>query len=71
MTTEEKLQRIVQNITLLRQQRGLSIQDLAYKADMERSNMSNIEAGKTDLRLSTLIRIADAQEVSVSELTKI
>lgn len=42
--------------------------DFAAKVDVYRSHMSRIEQGKTDLRASTLLRIAAALGMSVSEL---
>ena len=42
--------------------------DFAAKVDVFRSHMSLIEQGKTDLRLSTLLRIAAALGLTVAEL---
>ncbi|WP_216327351.1 helix-turn-helix domain-containing protein [Deinococcus aestuarii] len=47
---------------------GYSQDDFAAKVDVFRSHMSRIEQGKTDLRLSTLLRIATALGMTVSEL---
>ncbi|WP_420594334.1 helix-turn-helix transcriptional regulator [Deinococcus sp.] len=45
-----------------------SQEDFAALVDVYRSHMSLIERGKTDVRLSTLLRIARAVNLSVSEL---
>ncbi|WP_293911170.1 helix-turn-helix transcriptional regulator [Deinococcus sp.] len=45
-----------------------SQEDFAAAVDVYRSHMSLIERGKTDVRLSTLLRIARALELSASEL---
>lgn len=42
--------------------------DFAAHIDVYRSHMSLIEQGKTDIRLSTLLRIAQGLGMSVSDL---
>lgn len=42
--------------------------DLAQKAGLAQANLSNIEKGKRDLTVSTLLRIASALEVKPSQL---
>lgn len=42
--------------------------DFAARVDVFRSHMSRIEQGKSDMRLSTLLRIAAALDLTVSEL---
>jgi transcriptional regulator with XRE-family HTH domain len=70
MTPREELVRTVGQITKIRKQRGWSIQELAYRAEMERSSLSDIEAGKTDIRFTTLCRIAAALAISVKDLVR-
>lgn len=45
--------------------------EFADAIDVYRSHMSNIERGKSDLKLSTLLRVADALEMTVSELLEV
>lgn len=45
--------------------------EFAHVIDVFRSHMSTIERGKTDLKLSTLLRIAAALGVGVDELLKL
>ncbi|MEG1885580.1 MAG: helix-turn-helix transcriptional regulator [Alistipes sp.] len=52
----------------LRRERNLTIQELAYRCDMERSNLSRIEAGRTNLTIKTLCVICNALNVSLQEL---
>jgi transcriptional regulator with XRE-family HTH domain len=47
----------------VREQKGLSIQGLADIADLDRSNLSNIENGKVEISLCTLYVIAEALEL--------
>lgn len=46
----------------------ISQADLAERAGLAQANLSNIEKGKRDLTVSTLLRIADALEVKPSQL---
>jgi len=42
--------------------------EFADAIDVYRSHMSNIERGKSDLKLSTLLRVAEALDLTVGEL---
>lgn len=44
--------------------------ELASAVDVYRTHISTIEQGRTDIRLSTLLRISDALGVSVDELLR-
>lgn len=44
--------------------------ELASAVDVYRTHISTIEQGRTDIRLSTLLRISDALGVSIDELLK-
>ena len=48
--------------------KGWTQAGLAAKAGMAQANLSNIEKGKRDLTVSTLLRVADALNVKPSEL---
>lgn len=52
----------------VREQKGLSIQGLADLADLDRSNLSNIENGKVEISLCTIYAIAEALEVDPTDL---
>ncbi|MBI3312958.1 MAG: helix-turn-helix domain-containing protein [Candidatus Omnitrophica bacterium] len=51
-----------------RSRRGWTQAELAAKAGIAQANLSNIEKGKRDLTVSTLVRVAAALEVRPSEL---
>ena len=57
-------------IAQLRRKRGLSLEKLAYESGVSKGNLSDIENGKKNPRLSTLILIAEGLEISVSLLLK-
>ena len=58
-------------IQKIRELKGLSQQDLAAKCNLEKSNMSRLEAGKVNPTLSTLEKVATALEINIIELFKL
>lgn len=62
------LKKIGENITRLREAQGLTVSELARRADMEKSNLSPIEKGKINVTVRTLVKIADGLGVGVAEL---
>lgn len=58
------------NIKARRKSLGLTQQELAEKLDMSLNFVGKIEVAFSKPSLDTLIRLADALETSVSELTK-
>ena len=55
-------------IRTFRQTLGISQERLAELADISAPHMSHIETGRTKLSLPTLVRVANALNVSVDEL---
>ena len=51
-----------------RSRKGWTQAELASKAGLAQANLSNIEKGKRDLTVSTLVRVAAALEIKPSEL---
>ena len=77
MTAKEQKQKIPQycidlgiRIREFRKIRNTSIEEIAYKAGIDAQNLRKYELGKQEMRISMLKRIADAFEISVSELVK-
>lgn len=61
-----KLQKLVAyNIRRIRLEHGVSQRDLAAWCNFEHSNMCRIEAGRTNLTLSSLYRISAALSVDI------
>jgi transcriptional regulator with XRE-family HTH domain len=54
----------------VRENKGFSIQALADTADVDRSNLSNIENGKVEISLCTIHAIAEALGIEPAELLK-
>ena len=51
-----------------REKRGLSVRALAEKAGLHYVSLVNIEGGKKDPRLSTLLKLTKALDVTLAEL---
>lgn len=71
MTVQELYILVGQRIKFIRESKELSQQDLAAKCNFEKSNMSRIEAGRTNLTLKTLFIISNALSISTKELLDI
>lgn len=68
---ENSLQvKVGRRIQEIRIEKNLSQQDLAAKCNFEKSNMSRLEAGRSNATLSTIEIVANALEVDVIELFK-
>ena len=67
---QEEIVYISSRIRQLRKERHLTVQELAYRCDMERSNMSRIEAGRTNLTVKTMCIICNALCVSLRDLIR-
>jgi transcriptional regulator with XRE-family HTH domain len=65
---EETIKLIAQNIKRIRIAKGLSVQEVAYRCDIERSNLSRLEAGRTNMTIKTLCLICSALNVEIVDL---
>lgn len=52
----------------LRAEQGMSQEDLADRCEMSRAQLSKVERGQADLRLTSIFRLAGALELPVGEL---
>ena len=68
MIFEQVLKNIGGRIKEIRENKGMSQQSLADACNFEKSNMSRIEAGRTNLTVRTLYKISQALEVKISDL---
>lgn len=59
---------IGRNIARLRRERNFTQEDLAGLAEMDRSYLSNLENGKINVSVMTLLAIARALDVDITEL---
>lgn len=55
----------------IRKSQGVSQQILAYEVDMEKTNISRIEAGKTNVTIKNLYKIAQALGVTMKDIVDI
>lgn len=62
--------KVGKRIQEIRIEKNISQQDLAAKCNFEKSNMSRLEAGRSNATLSTLEVVSKALEVDVIELFK-
>ncbi|MBR4963997.1 MAG: helix-turn-helix transcriptional regulator [Alistipes sp.] len=67
---ENIIKLIAQNIKKIRISKGLSVQEVAYRCDIERSNLSRLEAGKTNMTIKTICLICNALNVEIVDLLK-
>jgi transcriptional regulator with XRE-family HTH domain len=71
MKKEIALVRIGMNIKEIRDDKNVSQQDLAAACNFEKSNMSRIEAGRTNLTVGTLLKICDVLNVKLTDIVDI
>ncbi|WP_352432872.1 helix-turn-helix transcriptional regulator [Mucilaginibacter sp. PAMB04168] len=65
----QKLQEAFGNhLRKLREDRGLSLRDLATRSDLHYNKIGQIELGKTNLKLSSIIALAEGLEIEPKEL---
>ncbi len=60
--------RLGRKIRELRRERGWRQIDLAAHAELSKTHINELEAGKREIGLRALARLADALEVKISEL---
>ena len=71
MTDKETFQLAVgKRINNLREDQNIPQQDIAAICNIEKSNLSRIEAGNTNPTIYTLSKIADKLSITLSELLK-
>lgn len=71
MKISQLQQKIGQRIRELRESKGFSQQNLAAICNFEKANLSRIEAGRTNPTVSTLYKISQALEITISELVDV
>jgi transcriptional regulator with XRE-family HTH domain len=71
MKISQLQQKIGLRIRILRESKGITQQDLAAACNFEKTNMSRIEAGRTNPTISTLYKISQALEITISELVDV
>jgi transcriptional regulator with XRE-family HTH domain len=64
MDRSEQLRHVIYQIKKIRTQRGISQMELSLRSDLSQSFLANLEKGKKMPSVLTIIKIADALEVS-------
>lgn len=67
---ETILLKFANHLTKIREERGLSIRQLAAETGLEYSQLQRIEKGKVNLAFTTLVKIAEGLDLELSELLK-
>ncbi|MBO5664874.1 MAG: helix-turn-helix transcriptional regulator [Bacteroidaceae bacterium] len=61
---------IMQRVKEIRIAQKLSVQEVAYRCNMERSNLSRLETGKINLTIKTLCLICNALNIKLTDVVK-
>ena len=64
MDIDKRLQYVIEKIKSIRNQKGISQMELSLRSNLSQSFIANIEKGKKQPSVLTLIRIADALDVN-------
>jgi transcriptional regulator with XRE-family HTH domain len=68
MTEKVLLKKLAARIKQLRVAKGLTQQEFAALMDYEKSNMSRMESGNVNLRVTTLYKVAKVLGITIQEL---
>lgn len=68
MTDKKYLEKLGQQIAKIRKEKGFTQVDFADKLDMNRSALAKIETGRVSPQVTTLKRIAEGLEMTISSL---
>lgn len=71
MNKEDLLIAIGENIKKIREEKNISQAELAARCNYEKSNMSRIESGKTNLTIGTLLNIAESLDTTIIHIIDI
>jgi transcriptional regulator with XRE-family HTH domain len=70
MQPNRTLRALANRIKELREQKGISQEELAHRAGLSRTGMGFLETGKRWPRLDTLMKVADGLNITLDELLK-
>ncbi|MGN0196155.1 MAG: helix-turn-helix domain-containing protein [Candidatus Cryptobacteroides sp.] len=65
---DDAIRTIASKIKQQRLAQQMTIQELAYRCEMERSNMSRIESGKVNVTVKTMCSICNALNVKLKDI---
>lgn len=64
------LEKLAKRIKELRKQNGFTQDELAFRANIERSTLGNIETAQNDVTLTKVNQIAKAFDLTISDFLK-
>ena len=67
-TQDVILRKLGERISMLRKKAGKSQNDLAYEIGWDKPNLRKIEKGKTNPTVKTLVKLAEALKIGISDL---
>jgi transcriptional regulator with XRE-family HTH domain len=67
----EYQKKLGKRIKALREENSITQQELASLCDFEKSNMSRIEAGRTNPTIGTLLKISHALNINITVLVDV
>lgn len=70
LDSEQEILLIANRIKEARKKQGLTVQELAYRCDMERSSLNRIELGKVNVTIKTICKICNAMNIKISDIIK-
>lgn len=65
---DDAIKTIASKIKQQRLAQQMTVQELAYRCEMERSNMSRIESGKVNVTVKTMCAICNALNVKLKDI---
>lgn len=65
---DELLFKIGQSVRYIRMKKGISQEELAFRAGLNMNSISTLERGLNNVKIKTLYRIAEALNVKVEEI---
>jgi transcriptional regulator with XRE-family HTH domain len=65
---EDALRQLGRRLSQLREEKGLSIADLATLTALEPNDINDMEAGKLDIPLTTIVALARALDTTPAQL---
>ena len=65
---DELLFKIWQSVRYLRNKKGISQEELAFRANLNMNSISTLERGINNVKIKTLYNIASALDVNIEEI---
>lgn len=70
MKENECLILIGKNISRIRKEQLITIKELGFRCDIEKSNLIPIEKGRINVTIKTLVKICNALDIDLQDLLK-